>query len=88
MSKRNYNRVQSSSFAPRFSGQSESDRQESIMTRMGKGKYYALKGQAAKAERQHDTENYRTEYLERQKLVKRKKDRLEMMLEMKRLKEL
>ena len=49
MSKMNYQRKQSSSFVPRTTGQSESERQESIMARMGKASYYALKGRVRRA---------------------------------------
>ena len=50
MSRTNYKRKQHSSFVPGFTGQSESDREESIMQRMGKANYYALKGRVRRAE--------------------------------------
>jgi hypothetical protein len=46
----NYNRKQSSSLVPNFTGQSESDREEDIIRRMGKGAYYAMKGRIRRAE--------------------------------------
>ena len=91
MSKMNYKRTQSASFAPRFSRQTESERQEGIMSRMGKGDYYAMKGRAARAEASRERLITKDQLIlanEHRKRIKLKKDRLEMMLEMKRLKEL
>ena len=50
MSRKNYKRTQSSSFVPNFTKQSETEREEDIMRRMGKAKYYALKGRIRRAE--------------------------------------
>ncbi len=44
MSKVNYKRSAGSSFVPRSSRLSESERQEMLLTRNGKGKYYAALG--------------------------------------------
>ena len=50
MSRKNYKRTQSSSFVPTFSKQSETEREEAIMKRMGKSAYYARKGRIRRAE--------------------------------------
>jgi hypothetical protein len=50
MSRKNYNRKQHSSFVPNFTGQSETEREESIIARMGKAKYYGAKGKARTAD--------------------------------------
>jgi hypothetical protein len=50
MSRKNYNRKQSSSFVPNFTAKSESEREEDIMRRMGKAAYYARKGRIRRAE--------------------------------------
>jgi hypothetical protein len=44
-----YKRVQHSSLVPKFTGQSESEREEGIMRRMGKANYYAMKGKVRRA---------------------------------------
>jgi hypothetical protein len=49
MSKQDYSRKQHSSFVPKFTRQSESEREEDIMRRMGKANYYALKGRVRRA---------------------------------------
>ena len=41
--KKNYDKSQPTSFVPRFSAQSEVERQKIIMERVGKGRYYANK---------------------------------------------
>jgi hypothetical protein len=48
LSNRNYKRSAGSSFCPRTSGLSESERQEVIMSRVDKGKHYAGLGLAAR----------------------------------------
>lgn len=50
MSKMNYKRKQHSSFVPNFTSQSESEREEDIMRRMGKADYYAMKSRIRRAE--------------------------------------
>jgi hypothetical protein len=50
MSRKNYKRTQHSSFVPNFTKQSESEREEDIMRRMGKAAYYAAKSRVRRAE--------------------------------------
>ena len=86
MAKMNYKRVQSASFCPRTSKLSESERQEVLMTRMGKHNYYAAiakrNRQAKEGEKAAPALKYDLDELKavrkHKRDVQRKIDRLEM----------
>jgi hypothetical protein len=91
MGKRNFNRSAGNSLCPRTSRLSESERQEMIMGQMGKGKYYAAKGRANREtvtghQPERDLSVNDLELARQHRLkVKKKIERLEMMLARKEL---